>query len=154
MKLPKVKVPRFYRKVTTMPAPTRPKLDNGDEPELLAGKVQDLEASAAEERLARALDKQKILYYFRYTFGAPRGMPGWFELDFLPMKNGIFYPIEVDSQFTHRQKGRADVLHDAKVLSELDKVGVPYFPKVTHIDGEVDLVDQRTAETTAKGLLG
>lgn len=155
MKLPKVKVPRIRKPPQVdMPAPRRPQLDNGDEPELLSGKVQDLQASAIEERFAKALDKQQIPYYFRFTFGAPRGLPGWFELDFLPLKNGIFYPIEVDSAFSHRQKQRADVLHDARVLAELSKLGFPYFPKVTHLMGEDELIDQRTADATVKGLLG
>lgn len=154
MKLPKVKVPRVYkRKALDMPAPRRPQLDNGDEAELLIGTVQDMTASKAEERFARALDKQKIQYYFRYTLGAPRGLPGWFELDFLPLKGGVFYPIEIDSLFTHRQKHKADILHDAKVLSELEKAGLPYFPKVTHIDGEAELADQEQADRTMKGLL-
>jgi len=153
MKLPPVKVPKVRKpRDLNIPAPRRPRLDNGDEPEVLAGEVMGMKASAPEERMARALGKVQAPFEFRYTLGAPRGLPGWFEIDFLVEKNGMVYPIEIDTEFTHRQKSRSDVLHDAKALVELEQTGMAVYPKVLHIDGESELVNQRAADATAKRL--
>jgi Holliday junction resolvase-like predicted endonuclease len=102
--------------------------------------------------MARALGKVQAPFEFRYTLGAPRGLPGWKELDFLVQKNGMVYPVEVDTEFTHRNKGEADRLHDAIVLSELEQEGYQVFPQVIHVMGESDLIDQRAADATAKRL--
>lgn len=136
-----------------MPAPTRPRFAK-DEPEVFGGQIQGLKASIIEERFARALDGGKVSYQFRYTLGAPRGLPGWFEVDFLALQNGMVYPVEIDTAFTHRDKGRKDVLHDARVLQELEKEGLSFFPKVTHIDGEISLADQKSAKALVKELFG
>lgn len=149
----KVKVPRLRTPRPRMNPPRRPVLDNGDEPELLAGVVQDLPASAIEERFARALDKKRIPYIFRYAVGAPRGMPGHKEVDFLVEKNGMIYPVEVDTEFTHRRKGEADRLKDAIVLNELEREGYQVFPQVLRVQGETELTDQRQADRTVDKLL-
>jgi hypothetical protein len=118
--------------------------------------VQGVKASQPEERLARALDKVGTIegYEFRRTIGAPRGLPGWKELDFLIAARGQMFAVEVDTAFTHRDKGRKDVLHDAIVLSELERDGFEVYPQVIHLDGESELVDQKWAEATAKRLFG
>ena len=153
MKLPPVKVPKIRKpRDLNIPAPRRPSLDNGDEAELLAGEVMGMKASAPEERMAKALGKAQVPFEFRYTVGAPRGLPGWKEIDFVASKNGMVYPIEVDTEFTHRNKGKADRLHDAIVLSELEQQGYQVYPQVIHVMGETDLVDQRAADATAKRL--
>lgn len=153
--LPKVRIIRQRRRNSPMlPAPQKPDTV-GVESEVLAGTVQGMKASAPEERLARALDKLQSIdqYQFRYTVGAPRGLPGWKELDFLVPYRGLVYAIEVDSAFTHLGKsGRSDVLHDAIVLHELEKQGMQTYPQVIHLRMEDELVDQKTADRTAKGL--
>lgn len=145
MALPKVKI-RIPRKPhPILPAPHRPRADTGNEAEALSGSVQGVKASAPEERLAKALDGQRTSYQFRYTVGAPRGLPGWKEVDFIIAAFSQYFAVEVDTAFTHREKGRADVLHDAIVLHELKKEGMPMFPTVLHVDGESDLATRENA---------
>ena len=154
MMLPKVKVPKIRKPIRTpVKGIPRPRLDNGDEAELLSGSVRDMKASAIEERFAKALDKERIPFEFRYTIGAPRGVPGWKELDYLVEKNGQMYAIEIDSIFTHRRKGEADRLHDAIVLSELEQQGMNVFPNVFHVLGDTELTDQTQANATVRKLL-
>lgn len=146
---------RFFKKQRpVLPAGRMPTIARV-EAEVLGGTVQGMPASAPEERLARALDKIDAVenYQFRYTVGAPRGLPGWKELDFLVFARGIAFAIEVDSEFTHRDKaGRGDVLHDAIVLNDLSQQGIPVYPTVIHLKMESELVDQTWADRTAEGL--
>jgi hypothetical protein len=154
-RLPPVKVPKPRKPKPILPSPHKPRADTGNEPELLGGEVQGKKASAPEERLAKALEKLPSVegYQFRYTLGAPRGLPGWFEVDFVVSVHSMVYAIEVDSAFTHRQKsGRSDVLHDAKVLKQLAGQGHQVYPSVIHLDMESDLVDQTWADRSAKRL--
>lgn len=157
MKLPPLKIPKSRRALRpSLPAPHRPRLTDREEPEVLGGSVQNMKASQPEERFAKALDKVGTIegYEFRRTIGAPRGLPGWKELDFLVAARGQYYAIEVDSAFSHRDKGRADVLHDAIVLRDLEKDGLQVYPSVIHLHMESELIDQRWADTTAKRLFG
>lgn len=135
--------------------PPKPQFQPSVEQEQLIGEVRGMKASAPEERLAKALDKSGFQYLFRYSVGAPRNMPGWKELDFLVSAKGMLFPIEVDTAFTHREKANTDVLHDAIVLNdtELNTMGQLY-PKVTHADGESDLVNQKAAEQFVKESFG
>src|SRR5688572_19618864 len=125
MALPKINVGKVRgKRKMVLPASHKPRADTGDEAEALSGMVQNKKASAPEERLFRALDEVGIHgAEFRYTIGAPRGMPGWKELDALIPSRSIVYAVEVDTEFTHRNKGKADVLHDAIVLKDLQKKG-------------------------------
>lgn len=154
MAIPKVKVGRIRRKPKViLPMPYKPRADTGEEAEVLAGEVQGKKASAPEERLFRALDEVGIQgAEFRYTIGAPRGMPGWKELDALIPAHSMVYAVEVDTAFTHRMKGRADVLHDAIVLKDLREEGMQVWPTVIHLMGETDLVDMKWALATVKRL--
>lgn len=148
----KVKVPKNTSGKLKLPAPQRPRIDNGVEAEVLTGQVNGMKASAGEERFARALSKITAIdgFQFRYTIGAPRGLPGWKELDFVVVKGGILYGIEVDTAFTHRDKKASDALHDAIALKELAKLGYQLHPVIIHLDGESDLADQNKADQTAK----
>lgn len=121
------------------------------EPEQLTGQVQGMQASAPEERMAKALDKAGIQYLFRYTVGAPRGLPGWKELDFLISSGGLLQAVEVDTAFTHRNKQQSDVLHDAIVLNDqsIQAMGELY-PRVMHVSGDSDLSDQDSANKFVK----
>jgi hypothetical protein len=123
--------------------------------EPLTGKVQDMDASAPEERMAKALDRAGINYRFRYTVGAPRGLPGWKEVDFLVENNGLVYAAEVDTAFTHRDKLYADVLHDAIVLNDknIQELGT-IFPSVLHVDGDSDLANSANAKAYVQRQFG
>jgi len=157
MALPPVKVPRVRKPRPVLPSPQRPRADTGDQPEILEGTVQNKKASAPEERLAKALNKLPSVdgYNFRQTLGAPRGLPGWFEIDFVVSARGMVYAIEVDSEFTHRNKsGRSDVLHDAKALKQLAGQGHQVYPQVIHLNMESELIDQKWADVSAKRLFG
>ena len=151
----KIRVPRNTSGKLKLPAPYRPRLDSGTEAELLEGQVQGRKASAGEERFAKALAKISAVdgFQFRYTIGAPRGLPGWKELDFVVMKANMLYAFEVDTAFTHREKSSSDTLHDAIALIELKKLGMELYPVIIHLDGESDLADQSKADQTAKRYL-
>lgn len=150
----KVRIPRKKKTKLDLPAPYRPRIDNGGEAELLEGSVNGMKASAGEERFAKALRKISAVdgFEFRYTIGAPRGLPGWKELDFVVVKGGTLYAVEVDTAFTHRDKKASDKLHDAIALQELSKLGLEVYPVIIHLDGESDLADQQKADGTAKRL--
>ena len=151
--LPRIVVIKPRRKAKyNLPAPARPRLDSGTEAELLSGTIDGMKASAGEERFANALRKIPAVegFEFRYTT-MPRGLPGYKELDFLIQAHGMMYAVEVDTAFTHRDKGRADVLHDAIIMSHLEQKGYQVFASVIHLDGESDLITQKDADRTAKG---
>lgn len=139
------------------PAPSRPQLDiNADkEQEALSGMVRGMTASAPEERLAKALDQAGFQYLFRYSVGAPRGLPGWKELDFAVYAGGLINPIEVDTAFTHRNKAASDQLHDAIVMNdfELNSMGT-LAPFVRHADGDSELANMTNARMYVKRNLG
>lgn len=122
--------------------------------EILEGQVQGKKASQYEERWFRAVSKIKAVdeSHFKISVGAGRGQPGWKELDALHRWNGLYYAFEIDTEFTHRQKQNADVLHDAIVLNELEYIGI--YPKVFHIDGEKELSGADEAMTTARNYFG
>jgi hypothetical protein len=125
------------------------------ENEVLTGTVKGFKASAGEERAANALNQNPKVnnFFFRMTIGAERHMPGFKELDYLiEAATGMYYAVEVDSLFTHRNKGTSDILHDAIVLENLKHLDV--YPRVIHWDIDRDLPDRKTAEQTVKNLVG
>jgi hypothetical protein len=126
-----------------------------EEGETLLGSVQGKEASAPEERMAKELTKSGKQFLFRYVFGAPKGLPGWKELDFLISSNGLLYAVEVDTAFTHRNKAQKDKLHDALILADrhISSMGTLY-PQVFHASGDTDLADQRNAAQYVKNNFG
>lgn len=118
------------------------------EQEAFTGMIGDVKASVPEERFARALDRLGISYQFRLALGGARNAPGFFELDFLFPRAGIYFAVEIDSLFSHMDKKYKDALHDAMVLKELDYLGL--FPRVFHFDQDRDLSSQEIADKTAR----
>ena len=151
--IPPVKLIKHRRAKPNLPEPQKPKFSENQNGEILVGSVQGMEASAAEERAVRAISKNKKVdgYEFRRAVLAPRNTPGFKELDLLVASKGMNYAFEIDSPFTHRNKERADVLHDAQVLRALEQQGFLVWPRVFHIQGEDDLVDQQKADTYFNG---
>lgn len=146
---------RTQRNPVTIPLPSWPALGSGQEPEALMGVVEGMEASAPEERLAKALDEAQIRYIFRYTVGAPRGLPGWKEVDFIVLTKGITYALEVDTAFTHRSKANSDVLHDAIVQNdEYLQASGELWPYVIHADGDSDLSTKDGAKAYVRKQFG
>jgi hypothetical protein len=125
------------------------------EPELFTGMVKGFEASKGEERATNQLSihPKVVNFFFRMTIGAERNMPGFKELDLLvETYSGMYYAIEVDSEFTHRDKGTSDVLHDAIVLENLKFLNI--YPQVIHWDIDRDLPNAQTAWQTVNNLIG
>lgn len=121
--------------------------------EVLTGSVQNMKASAGEERFAYALDRYEKVrgYQFRMTLGAARNMPGFNELDFLvEVSDGMYRAVEIDSVFSHRDKQYKDRLHDAILLQELNYLSL--FPTVLHVDIDEELADQDMANRTVRRL--
>ena len=142
---------RITKRSIKVDLPSFPSSRGLDEPEQLVGSVQGKDASAPEERFAKALDKAGIQYIFRYTVGAPKGLPGWKEVDFIMVANGLVYAVEVDTAFTHRNKQQSDVLHDAIILNDRNvrEMG-DIYPQVQHVSGDSDLADQDKADQYVK----
>ena len=101
--------------------------------EQLMGQVKGMKASGIEERFAQALDRKGIDYYFRLPLGN-RGEPGWKELDFLVVKAGAYYPVEVeDITFVHRGTSAVDAEKDMLTMNYLKEYNP--FP-VQHVTNE------------------
>lgn len=142
---------KIVKRAIKVDLPSYTSIQADTEPEQLTGVVQGMNASAPEERMAKALDKAGIQYIFRYTVGAPRGLPGWKELDFLVSSGGLLHAVEVDTAFTHRNKQQSDVLHDAIVLNDQNiKAMGEVYPQVLHVSGDSDLSDQDSADKFVK----
>ena len=117
--------------------------------EELSGIVRGFQASAIEERFARALERRNIDYYFRYALGN-RGLPGWRELDFLVIWFG-YRPFEIeDISFIHRGTQAEDAWKDAQTMDFLKQYN-PY--PVQHVNN-TQLYDQDAADATVRRLLG
>ena len=136
VKLGKKKKPPF-------PAGAKPRV--AVEKEQLIGSVRNMPASDIEERFAKALDKRGIQYWFRLPVGAPRGMPGYNEVDFLVI-NGGYYPIQIDGEYSHLGHESKDILTDAKLMVGLKEYSP--FP-VRHIP-YTQLGDQKAADMAAR----
>jgi hypothetical protein len=143
------------------PPPVLPKgglRRSGDarEAELFTGTVKGFKASKGEERAANALyaNTKVANFFFRMTIGAEgRNLPGWKELDYLiESTTGMYYAVEVDSQFSHRLKGTSDILHDAIILENLNHLNI--YPQVVHWDIDRDLPNAAVAKQTVKNLVG
>lgn len=155
--LPPVRIVRRQRAVQELPSPEKPRVDGDDSAEFLTGLVGDKKASAPEERLVAELNGHPNVtsIAFRYAVGAPRGLPGWKELDVLAVSFGLAYAIEVDTEFTHRDKKQAaDPLHDAIVLNTLRAEGVNVYPEVIHLNGESELADRKWTKQTVRRIFG
>jgi hypothetical protein len=150
----RLKFQRPRRPVPILPKGGLRRTGPDTEQETLTGEINGFKASAPEERAVRGAVKHPsvIDYTFRMTIGAERNMPGFKELDLLLETTNMFYAIEIDSAFTHRNKGTSDILHDALVLNALKNLNV--YPQVIHLDQDADLATQTMADRTFKKLLG
>jgi len=125
------------------------------EKEQLIGTVRGMKASDLEERFAAALDQRRRSvdgYYFRLPVNAPRGMPGWKELDFLVISRG-YHPIQIDDvTFVHKgQRALAqDKLNDVIIMNALASMS----PRpIRHIPS-TRLGDKDAAMSVVKELFG
>lgn len=145
---------RTRRPATFVDPPGFPRIATSSE-EPMTGMVGDMQASAGEENLAGGLDYSRLQYRFRHVIGAPKGLPGWKEVDFIVFTRGLIYAVEVDTAFTHRDKQYKDVLHDATILNdrELNSYGTLY-PQVIHVDGETELATRAMAKSWVARVLG
>lgn len=156
MRVKRLKYPRARKAPPILPDGGLRRSDRAPrEPELFTGMVKGFTASQGEERAAGALARNVNVrdFFFRMSIGAERNMPGFKELDYLiETTSGQYYAVEVDSAFTHRDKGTSDVLHDAIILNNLKHLDI--FPRVFHWDIDRDLPDAETARQTVKQLVG
>jgi hypothetical protein len=142
------------RRRMVVPAPSQPQIA-GEATEPLTGMVNGMTASANEEYMAMALKSAKMNFMFRYVVGAPKGLPGWKELDFLILDNGVVYLMEMDTAFTHRTKEQKDILHDALLVNDpnLKTLGT-IWPTVTHVDGDTDSSSKESARAFIRKRFG
>lgn len=103
--------------------------------ELLTGLVQGLPASDLEERFARALDARKLRYRFQWNVATLYSLPGEEKLVDFIVDDGLYYPVEVDAEFTHKgaQQQQYDKMRDAMVDEALQQYG--YMP-IQRVPGE------------------
>lgn len=119
------------------------------EKEQLSGMVRGMGASDIEERFARSLDRMGVSYWFRLPVGAPRGMPGYNELDFL-VNSGGYYPIQIDGEYSHLGKEAKDMIADARIMEELKQ----YSPMpIIHVI-YTKLGNQKASDMVAREILG
>lgn len=128
------------------------------EPETpLTGTVQGKQARKDEERFYNALMKEKQVTgaKFRMILGAPTGLPGQLELDFLVSTFSGFRAFELDDMtFVHRGAAKdAEMrIKDARRVDLLTAKGYA-VRQVEHVDAAL-LDTQAHAEATVKRLLG
>lgn len=147
----------FYKQTTKKVDPTYiapvAKPDEG-----LTGMVQGKTAAQDEERFARALDRnsQVMGYEFRLAVGAPKGMPGWRELDFLVETYSGYRAFEIDdTSFVHKgESARAtDRLHDISRVQALQNMGAEVAHGVEHVDAVAHLQNQNDANRKVRELI-
>jgi hypothetical protein len=119
------------------------------EKEQLMGMVNDMKASDIEERFAKSLDKLGLRYYFRLPVGAPRGMPGYNELDFL-VQSGGFYPVQIDGEYSHLGSEARDAIADIKIMKGLCE----YNPQPIRHVLYTRLSNQKAADMVAREIFG
>lgn len=86
--------------------------------EALSGFVNDLRASALEERFAIALRLLGFQFIFQYQISTPFQLPGeGNKVDFIVFDAGIGYPLEIGASFVHKSpaKQEEDRVRDAIV---------------------------------------
>lgn len=146
----------FYRRASRMKplyvAPT-PK-----QQEALDGFVQGKSATADEERFARALERNNRAqsYEFRLAVGAPKGMPGWRELDFLVYTYSGWRAFEIDdTSFVHKGESArtTDRLRDISRIQALSVQGINLLAGIEHVDANVFLNNQADADRKVRDLL-
>lgn len=128
-------------------------------PEQLDGFVQGKKATDDEERFAKALDKIGSVqgYEFRMALGAPRGMPGWRELDYLVQTPGGWRAFEIDdTSFVHRGESarNADQTRDLQRIQALERQGIHLARGIEHVDAVMWLDTQAKADARVRELFG
>lgn len=116
------------------------------EKEILTGEVQGKKATDIEERLSRALEVKGIAYQFQTSYIAKMSLPGEVRLDFLVFQEGLYYPIQVDGEFSHKsatQKAR-DRDRDAVLNHRLYGLAQP-IARVPSDEYRFDLTTQESA---------
>lgn len=124
------------------------------EPEQLAGQFRGMKASDIEERFGTALQSSGLVrnVIFRVPVGAPRGMPGWNELDFLVETFSGFRAFQTDDvEFVHLGTSAKDAFTDLKILIALQKDGI-IIKEVEHIKS-TKLESIEDAKKTVRELL-
>lgn len=121
-------------------------------PEELYGWVNGLSATQGEERFYRALVKQMDVrnIAFRVPVGAPRGMPGWKELDFFVETYSGFRAIQIDGiDYVHRGTSEEDIIRDLITLKYLSSYNIGI---VTHVRAD-ELLTQEDADRVARRII-
>lgn len=134
-------MPFKYKKksVPRIPLDTK-KPDFADTPEQLVGEIAGMPASDLEERFYNMLNRSSAVWqkYFRMTLGAPRGLPGWLELDFLVETTYGWRAFEIDDvSFIHKgESERQEGLEkDLRRLDSLKKKGID-VREIEHVTNE------------------
>lgn len=131
----------------------RPRFSNT--PEQLLGSFRGMKASDIEERFGNALQSSKLVrnVLFRMPVGAPRGMPGWRELDFLVETNYGYRAFQTDDvEFVHRGTSAQDQFADLQIMYHLRNSGI-LLKEIEHVPS-TKLADSKQAGRTVKELLG
>jgi hypothetical protein len=125
-------------------------------PEQLMGTVNGIAANQFEERLGKALTERKIPYYFRYAVGAPKGFPGWKEIDFVTELDGQAKALAVDGMdFVHKgaRAQAQDKLNDIIIQKSLESYGYTNIGPVEHIS-TARLTTQQDAHQVVREIFG
>ena len=128
------------------------------EDEQLTGSVQNMPASDNEERFARSLYKNKRVqgFEFRKAIGAPKGMPGWKELDFLVSTISGFHAFEIDdTSFVHKGESARtkDRLSDITRRQALERDGIQLPAGIEHVDASAWLQNQESSDRRVRELI-
>lgn len=134
--------------------PKAPRAKFAKEGEILTGKVKGIDAKADEERFAKGLNRYPDVrqYFFRLAVGAPRGMPGWKELDFLIETFHGWVAVEVDDmEFVHKGKTSEMQMADLQRITGLKDIGVDVH-EIHHVPA-ARLADEQGVDQVIRELL-
>ena len=135
----------FQFKVKRKPSllrPTSPKVPVERVDEGLMGEVQGKRASAPEERFARALDKAKIEYYFRWIIGEANTL-GSVEVDFVCL-TVVIQPVSILGEYAHASYSQKeqDWINEVKINEYFADWGAQPLINIQ----AVNLADQHMAD--------
>ena len=123
--------------------------------EQLSGAFKGMKASDIEERFGNALmtHPSVVQVLFRMPVGAPRGMPGWKELDFLVQTHYGWRAFQTDDiEFIHVGGSKVkDALTDLVIRDALKRDGIE-IREVERIKS-IDLNDFKQAKAKVMELL-
>ena len=143
---------KFPRRTKRRPYIQRTRPEFAKTPEELYGWVNGLSATQGEERFYRAMAKLASVRNigFRIPVGAPRGMPGWKELDFFVETYTGYRAIQIDGiDYVHRGTSEEDIIRDLITMKYL----APYnIGIVLHVRAD-QLLTQEDADKVARRIL-